>query len=88
MKKRPNFQVKGNWKKFQKRKNYLWFLQVPSLFSNSVRQNAVWTSLDFPGLLLVFVEIMPDEVILDNKKLYLVSFENFHFFQFLAKNWP
>ena len=27
-----------------------------------------WTSPDFPGLLLVFVEIMPDKVILDNKK--------------------
>ncbi len=28
---------------------------------------------------------MPDEVILDHKMSYLVSFENFHFFQFLAK---
>jgi len=51
----------------------------------SVRQNAVRTSLDLPGLLLVFVEIMPDKVILDHKNSYLVSFENFHFFQFLAK---
>jgi len=51
----------------------------------SVRQNAVRTSLDFLGLLLVFVEIMPDKVILDHEKSYLVSFENFHFFQFLAK---
>jgi len=50
-----------------------------------VRQNAVRTSLDFPGLLLLFVEIMPDKVILDHKKPYLVNFENFHFFQFLAK---
>ena len=40
---------------------------------------------DFPGLLLVFVEIMPDKVILDHKMSYLVNFENFHFFQFLAK---
>ena len=31
------------------------------------------TSLDFPGLLLVFVEIMPDKVILDHKKSYLVK---------------
>jgi len=51
----------------------------------SARQNAVRTSLGFPGLLLVFVEIMPDKVILDHKKSYLVSFENFHFFSFLAK---
>jgi hypothetical protein len=28
---------------------------------------------------------MPDKVILDHKKSYLVSFENFNFFQFLAK---
>ena len=56
----------------------------------SVRQNAVRTSLDFHGLLLVFVDIMTDKVIIDHKiKIhiwsYLVSFENFHFFQFLAK---
>jgi hypothetical protein len=31
------------------------------------------------------VEIMPDKVILDHKKSYFVSFEIFHFFQFLAK---
>ncbi len=31
------------------------------------------TSLDFPGLLLVFVEITPDKVILDHKKSYLVK---------------
>jgi len=31
------------------------------------------------------VEIMPDKVILNHQKSYLVSFENFHFFQFLAK---
>jgi len=30
-------------------------------------------TLDFPGLLLVFVEILPDKVILDHKKSYLVS---------------
>jgi len=42
-------------------------------------------SLDFPGRLLVFVEIMPDKVILDHKQSYLVSFENLNFFQFLAK---
>ena len=52
---------------------------------SSVRQNVVRTSLDFPGLLLVFVLIMPDKVILDHKMSYLVNFENFHFFQFLAK---
>jgi len=46
---------------------------------NRVRHNTVRTSLDFPGLLLVFVEIMPDKVILDHKMSYLVSFENFHF---------
>jgi hypothetical protein len=34
------------------------------------------TSLDFPGLLLVFVLIMPDKVILDHKMSYLVYFEN------------
>jgi len=36
------------------------------------------------GLLLVFVEIMPDTdhkiKIIDHKMSYLVSFENFHFF--------
>ncbi len=49
----------------------------------SIRQNADRTSLDFPGyLLLVFVEILPDKVILDHEKSYLVSFEIFHFFQF------
>jgi hypothetical protein len=33
-----------------------------------------------PGLPRTFVvEIMPDEVILDHKKSYLVNFENFHF---------
>ena len=35
-----------------------------------------------PGLLQVFVEIMPDKVVLDRKKSYL---ENFHYFRFLAK---
>ena len=47
-----------------------------------------WTSPDFPGLLLVFVEIMPGKVILDHKSHILVYFENFHFFtygQFLLK---
>jgi len=39
-------------------------------------------SLDLPGLLLVFVEIMPDEVILDHKISYLFYFENFHFLRF------
>ena len=74
--------------------NYL--LLAYNKFSNdksSVRQNEVRTSLDFPGLLLVFVEIMPDKVILDHKifvtkydkKSYLVSFEKKFFFQFLAK---
>ncbi len=37
---------------------------------------------DFPELLLVFVEIMPDKVILGHKQSYLVSFENFLFFRF------
>ncbi len=37
------------------------------------------------GLLLVFVETMPDKVILDHKKSHLVSFENFHLFRFSAK---
>ncbi len=50
-------------------------------------------SPDFPGLLLVFVENIPDKVILDHKKSYLVSYENFHFLWFFhfslffAKNW-
>ena len=35
-----------------------------------------------------FVEIMPDKVILEHKKSYLVSFENFHLFSILSKNWP
>jgi len=50
-----------------------------------MRSGIRWTSPAFPGLLLVFAEIMPDKVILDHKKSYLVSFENFHFFQLLAK---
>ncbi len=37
---------------------------------------------DFAGLLLVFVEIMQDEVILDHKRSYLVYFEIFFFFVF------
>ncbi len=41
------------------------------------------TSLDFPGLLLVFVEIMPDKVILDHKKSYLIIFGLFWKFSFL-----
>ena len=50
----------------------------------SVRQNAVRSG--FPRTFtLVFVEIMPDKVILDHKQSYLVSFENFLFFRFLAK---
>ena len=36
------------------------------------------TSPEFPGLLLVFVGIMPDKAILDHQKSYLVYFENFH----------
>jgi len=32
-----------------------------------------------PGPLLFFVKTMPDKVILDHKKSYLVYFENFHF---------
>jgi hypothetical protein len=58
---------------------------------SSVRQNGPdfarlpWTSPDF---YLVFVEIMPDKVILDHKKSYLVSFENFLLFLFLSKNYP
>ena len=42
-------------------------------------------TMDSSHQVLVFVEIMPDLVILDHKKSYLVSFEDFHFFQFLAK---
>jgi hypothetical protein len=53
----------------------------------SVRRNAARTSLDFPVLLQVFVETMPDEVILDHKKSYLVNFENLIFFYF-KKKWP
>ncbi len=53
----------------------------------SVRQNAVRTSLDIPGLLLVFVlcKIKSFKTIKSYICSYLVSFENFHFFQFLAK---
>ena len=69
-------------------KELLFMIQVK--VKTSVRQNAfgtspVRTSLDFPGLSPVFVVIMPDKFILDHKKSYLVSFENFIFFQFLAK---
>jgi len=46
-----------------------------------MRSGLRWTSPEKCGN----VEIMPDKVILDHKKSYLVSFENFHFFQFLAK---
>ena len=31
------------------------------------------------------LKIISDKVILDHKKSYFVSFENFHFFRFLAK---
>jgi len=31
---------------------------------------------------------MPDKVILDHKKSYLVSFENFHFFSIFSENCP
>jgi flagellin-specific chaperone FliS len=41
-----------------------------------------WTSPDFLGLLLFFVEIMPDKVILDHKKSYLVNLKIFIFFNF------
>jgi hypothetical protein len=61
------------------------FLVFVNMRSGLVRSSPVRTSLYFPGLILVFVEIMPDEVILDHKKSYLISFENFRFFQFLAK---
>jgi len=37
------------------------------------------SSPDIPGLLLVFLEIMPEKVILDHKMSYLVYFENSHF---------
>ena len=46
---------------------------------------AVFIEKDQSGLLLVFVEIMSDKVILDHKKSYLVSFGNFHFFDFYQK---
>ena len=48
-----------------------------------------WLTLfpDFPGLLLVFGEIMPDKVTLDHKKSYLVYYENSHFLWFLHL-WP
>jgi hypothetical protein len=46
--------------------------------------------LQFCGVpsLLVFVQVMPDRVILDDEKSYLVSFENFNFLWFfiIAKN--
>jgi len=40
-----------------------------------------------PGLLLFFVEIMPDKIILEHKKSYLVSFEIFNFLRFFHL-WP
>ena len=40
---------------------------------NNNRQSPVWFG---PA---IFEEIMPDKVILDNKKSYLVYFDNFHF---------
>ena len=68
---------------------FLWRL-INVIDCSSVRQNAVQISLvrtspDFPEVLLVFVEIVPDKVVLDHKKSYLVSYENFIFFRFLAK---
>ena len=50
-----------------------------------------WNSLEFSGFLLVRVLIMLEKIILDREKSYLVDFENFHIFQFLAKicqKWP
>ena len=58
---------------------------------NSFQFVFVRTSLDYPGLSLVFVEIMPDKVILDDKKSYLVyfvQFWKFSFFSILSKNCP
>ena len=62
------------------------------IFFTRVRQNAVRTSLDFPGLPRTFTNFCGNYTRwshLDHKKSniwsYLVSFENFHFFQFLAK---
>jgi len=57
--------------------------------NSSVRQNAVRTSLNFSGLLVVFVEIMPDKVILDHKKSYFFisgQFWKFSFFSIFSKN--
>jgi len=59
--------------------------KVIAIENTGVHQNAVRTSLDFPGLLLALVLIMSDKVILNNKNSCLFSFENFHFFRFLAK---
>ena len=51
------------------------------LFCSCTNNNVVFVKMrsgpDFPGLLLVFVEIMPDKVILDHKKSYLVSLLKF-----------
>jgi hypothetical protein len=68
-------------------KVHLFIVEFMSLEISSARQDAIRTLLDFPGFLLVLVLIMSDKVILDLKKSYLVCFENFHFFRFLAKTW-
>jgi hypothetical protein len=47
-----------------------------------IKLNVARTSLDFPGLLIVFVEVILNKVILDHKKSYLVYFENFNFLLF------
>ena len=52
--------------------------------SGLVRSKSGPDYLDFPGLLLFFVEIVSDKVILEHKKSSLVYFENFHFQQKLA----
>ncbi len=48
-----------------------------SVRQNAVRTSPVRTSLDLPGILLVFVEIMLDKVILDHENSYLVIFGQF-----------
>jgi len=54
---------------FEKYRFLLVFVKMESVL---VRSRSGPDFLDFPGLLLFFVEIMSDKVILDHKKSYLV----------------
>jgi hypothetical protein len=73
---RTDTQLKSIVRNLTKTKNFFLLKYIKKhLILCSVRQNAVLTSLDFPGLLLVFVEILPDKVILNHNSSYFVSFD-------------